>query len=475
MSSVVRAIAARLPEGKRVAASLCLAVVSVLLMRPLTSVAAPSAPYCRIEAVNFEGWAGQSVSNKWIKLTVVPQLGGRVMQVEFAGHPYLFINNELKGRYFPPTEGAGMGKWFNYGGDKIWPLPEGRKDDQHWPGPISDVLDDGDYKFTTVSESPNCTIRLEGPADERTGLQYTREITLGRDSPKIAFRAAMKNTAQRTIRWSVQSVTQYDTADPQRPGAFRKNFWAFAPANANSAYFKSYYVRSGLSDDPSFASRDGLFILHWLNLQNEVWLDSPDGWLAVVDGDSEFAMIERFHFQADAEYPGRASVIFYKNGPAVRLDRDGNPFINDNEKEDRLRYMEAEVNSPMVELAPGQSYTMETEWFPTRSGSDLKTVTPLAVFGKPIQAKQVGETISLSGEFGVLFPGTLLAVFQDASGRETGQVSLRRVDPSEKIILRFEVKRPPQASSVVLALKGVDGTGLGTIGDKTSLLEEGKN
>jgi len=279
MSRWTKGLAVRFFDSNTAFHGLCFAIGSHLLTIPLRTSAFPSAPFCRIETLNFAGWTAHTISNEWVKLTLVPQLGGRLMQVEFAGHPYLFINEELKGQYFPPSEGVAKGKWFNYGGDKIWPLPEGRKDPRHWPGPVSDALDDGDYKFTILSESPDCKVRLEGPAGERTGLQYTREITVGRDSPKIAFRAAMKNAVQRPIRWSVQSVTQYDAADPQRSGAFRRKFWAFAPANANSAYFNKYYVRNGLSDDPSFSIRDGLFILHWWTCRMKCgWTHRMAGW-----------------------------------------------------------------------------------------------------------------------------------------------------------------------------------------------------
>jgi hypothetical protein len=68
---------------------------------------------CRIAPIDFEGWKAEQLSNEWLKLIVVPQLGGRLMQVFFAGHPYLFVNSEYKGRYFPPSAGGPNGKWFN--------------------------------------------------------------------------------------------------------------------------------------------------------------------------------------------------------------------------------------------------------------------------------------------------------------------------------------------------------------------------
>src|ERR1700722_2570898 len=208
-------------------------VSSVGLMPPLAGADSPAAVrgVCKVEPTLFEGWKAEKITNEWVELIIVPQLGGRLMQVTFGGHPYLFVNRELAGRYFPPPEGAAKGKWFNYGGDKIWPMPEGSQDDQHWPGPISDALDDGDYAFRILSQDSNCAVRIEGPSEPKTGLQYTRDIRIDSDSPQVSFHAVMKNISTHDIRWSMQSVTQYDTADPQNPQDFNRDFWAFTPVH----------------------------------------------------------------------------------------------------------------------------------------------------------------------------------------------------------------------------------------------------
>jgi hypothetical protein len=121
----------------------------------------PPAP-CAIRSVEFDGWQAKEVANDWVRLTFVPQLGGRLMQVAFDGHSYLFVNPVYKGKYISPDEAGG--RWINYGGDKIWPLPEGNADEQHWNG-ASTALDDGDYTFAIVSQSPRCIVRLQGPPD----------------------------------------------------------------------------------------------------------------------------------------------------------------------------------------------------------------------------------------------------------------------------------------------------------------------
>jgi hypothetical protein len=70
-----------------------------------SSSTAAHAP-CRVQSTTFEGWEAEEVSNDWVRLIIVPQLGGRLMQVTVGGHDYLFVNPKYKGKYFPPVEAA---------------------------------------------------------------------------------------------------------------------------------------------------------------------------------------------------------------------------------------------------------------------------------------------------------------------------------------------------------------------------------
>jgi len=53
----------------------------------------------------------------------------------------------------------------------------------------------------------------------------------------------MKNASDHPIRGSMQSVTQYDTADSRDAANYNRNFWAFAPINPHRAYTDGYRVR----------------------------------------------------------------------------------------------------------------------------------------------------------------------------------------------------------------------------------------
>lgn len=420
---------------------------------------------CRAQSTTFEGWKAEELSNDWVRLTIVPQIGGRLMQVTFNNHAYLFVNPKYKGKYFPPSDAAKTGQWFNYGGDKLWPLPEGHHDEQHWAGPISDALDDGEYKFSIVSQGATCAIHLEGPADSVTGLQYSREISIGNESPQISFKAVMKNVTGHPIRWSMQSVTQYDTADARDPVKYNHDFWAFAPINPHSAYIDGYRVRDGLADDPSFEVTDGLFTLHWLYLENEVWIDSDGGWIAIVDNRSKYAMIEQFEYVLNAEYSGKASVIFYKNGAALELDENGMPTLRSANWQEAPYYMEAEINSPMINLNPGASYAMDSRWFPTRGDKELKAVTSAGVVNRPLAASLTLQGLKVSGVFGVFFPGTLSAHVFDLRGVEIAVVELQTVDPLNEVELNQTVRVADGADRISVHLKDQQGVDRGSLGE----------
>jgi hypothetical protein len=416
---------------------------------------------CRVEAADYKGWHAQQLSNRWVQLIVVPQNGGRLMQVSFAGHSYLFVNPKLEGKYLPPTSG----QWFNYGGDKLWLLPEGNHDERHWVGD-SDLLDDGPFSFRKLSDGPQCEIELTGPADPQTGIQFLRTIQLDADSPRIRFHATMKNTSGHSLEWSMQSVSQYNTADPNPAGAARINhdFRTFAPANPASSYLNRYHVRFGPAENSAVSVRDdGLFTVHYVHMAAELWVDSTEGWLAVVDGSSGYAMVERFQYEENKSYPGKASVIFWTNGPEVRLSSDGIPSLT-SEDDAAPYYLEAEINSPLCRLRPGETCNLDTEWFPTRAGSEFHGVTDAGIVIHPLRGTRVPNgKIKLSGSFGVFFFGRLVAHFYNEHGASLGSMPVGDVNPSEPVPLDMEIAPPGKPTRLSLHLEDWNGMDRGSL------------
>lgn len=406
---------------------------------------------CTVHAMTYHGWPAQEMTNDWVDLVFVPELGGRLMQVTFNGHPYLFVNPQFEGKFIPSEETEG--RWINYGGDKIWPLPEGNDDEQHWTG-ASTPLDDSAYQFSVLSQGSRCTVRLDGPPDPPTGLQYSREVSIGTESPEIFFHAITKNYTGHSIDWSVQSVSQYNLANPNNAKDYNHNFWAITPVNPNSAYLLGFHVRDGLANDPSYGVKAGLFRLNWKYIESEVWLDATAGWVAIVDGTSNFTMVEKTRYVEHAEYPSKASVIFYKNGPTVELDSAGIPHLSPIDQTNTPYYMEAELNSPMVNLGPGETYAFDTHWYPCRMGTDFHSVTEAGAVGKPLHMERTEGTLQLTGSFGVFFSGTLEAHLYDRDGRDLEVVSVGAVTPREPLILKKSI--PASQKVVRLSLHLVD-------------------
>jgi hypothetical protein len=443
----------------RVAAIFLVAVASA----PLSAQVAPpsssaKASGCQVQPVDYQGWHAQQLSNRWVQLVVLPQNGGRMIQVTFAGHPYLFVNPKFAGKYLPPS----ASEWFNYGGDKIWLLPEGNNDEQHWVG-NSDVLDDGPFTFRKLSEGQRCEIELTGPPDPQTGIQFIRTIRLDPDSPRIAFHVSMKNITGHPLEWSMQSVSQYNTSAPNSANApvsgMNRNFWTYTPANPSSSYLNRYHVRFGPAENSAASVRsDGLFTVHYAHMAAELWLDSKAGWLAVVDGAAQYAMVERFEYEESKTYPGKASVIFWTNGPEIRLNNDGIPSMSDNADASPY-YLEAELNSPLCRLRAGESCNFDTEWFPTRSGNEFHGVADAGIVIRPLSAAAADSgKIKLSGSFGVFFSGHLLAHFYDRHGGSLGTMPIADVSPTEVVSLDLEVT--PAGKSARLSLHLIDENGI---------------
>ncbi len=427
--------------------------LSALLALPLQSQAA-SAPGCQLHAANYLGWKAEEISNPWVKLEIVPQIGGRLIQVTFGGHDFLYINPLLQGKVIP-LESKGYGDR-NYGGDKIWPLPEGNRDEQHWSG--GGNLDDAPFTLQVLSSGPTCAVRLTGPVDPEIGQRYIRDISIGADTPVISFHVVMQNMSGYPRTWSEQTITEYPTSHPAGSDNFNTKFWGVTEVNPASAYLNGYHVRTGPADNSAFSVSAGMFRVHWNDITQEVWIDSQSGWLAAVDGSTGYTMVERHRIDPTAVYPGKASIIFYSTGEPMPPPAKGQttepregPFV------------EAEMNSPMVELAPGESYAMDTQWYPSRMGEDFKTTTYSGVIGTPLTATATPTGLVLSGSFGVFYAGDLVVhLYGRGSG---GTAKLMPVVPTEPVHLHAIIQAPHNTTRVSVHLVDSHGLDRGPLGE----------
>jgi hypothetical protein len=451
---------------------------------PASEAASSAAPPsgCTVKSTNYLGWKAEQLANRWVTLEIVPQIGGRLMQVTFGGHDFLYVNSQAQGQVFTPeTTGRGAR---NYGGDKIWPLPEGNQDEQHWLQGGFQPLDFGVYSLQVLSHGTTCAVRMTGPPSPDIGQRYIREISIGSDSPVISFHNVMQNVSGFPQTWSEQTISEYPTHNAD--GTANTKLWSVAQTNSQSAYPDAYHIETGPKDNTAYSVLDGNLRVHWNNISQEVWIDSPSGWLASIDGSTGYTMVERHHIDPAASYPGKATLIFYSAGarrsrPAQTQTGTQEPQPQQPQAQPQPQtqpqaqsqpqtpaqpsdgtFIEEEVNSPMVELAPGESYTLDTTWYPTRMGEDFKTTTWAGVVGTPLTATRTSDGLVLNGNFGVFYAGSLVAHFYP--GRNLTQ-QLVSVTPLQPVELQTTVQAPPNISRVSVHLIDANGLDRGPLGE----------
>jgi len=112
---------------------------------------------------------------------------------------------------------------------------------------------------------------------------------------------------------------------------------------------------------------------------------------------------------------------------------------------------------------------MDTQWFPTRTGGDFLGVSDAGVI---LDHLHLTRAASLSGKYGVFFPGELVARFFDENGKEISESKLKSVVPQDSAELDKKIKIPRSARRVALHVIDADGRDRGIL-DEVSLVPGG--
>ena len=377
------------------------------------------------------------------------------------------MNPQLVGK-LPTASGlADDDSWLNYGGDKLWPAPQGWDNDEQWPGPPDAVLDGQPYTCELLTNSSDeAALRLTSAADLRSGIQFSRVIRVARDTTRVGFKATMKNIDTRPRRWGIWAHTQLDAT---RPDGVSRNeqMRAWCPLNPHSHFPRGFQVIFGELDNPSFqpdADR-GLLQVQYRYQVGKIGLDSAAGWVATVDGAAGAAFVQRFVFEPQAEYPDGSSVEFWHNGVGTIHAYGKDMAMEDNPAKNPYVF-ESEVLSPYAQLEPGQSYTWCYDWYATSIGGDFPVLdcTPAGVVAEPLTATLDSGRMTLGGRFGVFHVGDVRAQFRDDKDRCLATVVVSpRVSPLQAVVLDTKLEAPPGATSVRLVLIDKHGASVGEL------------
>ena len=432
------------------------------------AVLAPAAEpeKCTLEKTTYESWSVYRLSNGIVNLYLAPELGGRAIQMELGDYKYLFVNKDLAGKVLPEEQNNPEAGWANYGGDKVWPAPEGLNSDREWPGAPYYILDGSTHSAEVVVDSPEeVALRMTSPPDPRTGIQFSRTFRLRRGSTRIGVEQVMRNISRRKIRWGIWHVMQHNAADARDPSKPNPELFAYAPLNRHGKHPGGYYKIYGDARHPSYQTLDDgrLLRVHYLYRIGKVGVDA-DGWLAVVNGQSEYCFAETFPYFPNRPYPDDAPVEFWNHGPGTFSRGTYDQVLPDDPKQTPY-FFESEVLSPYAELEPGEEYEFRVNWWLTRLSNPVHKVGWAGVVSRPLTAQLEGNKLKLRGSFGVFHLGKAEATFYSREGKILAREDLGPVDPRKLLHLDKAIPRPPDAFRVTLGVRDGEGESLGILGN----------
>ena len=364
-------------------------------------------------------WDSKLMKNEILELHIVPQIGGRIIQYKLNDYGFFWVNPQLVNTT-PPPSGLGPDEvWLNYGGDKLWPAPQGWDNDQQWPGPPDAVLDGQPYVYEVLNDSDSkMAVKLTSGKDKRSGIQFSRVIRIYDDSTKVSIDATMTNIDDKPRRWGIWAHTQLDAGNKNGDG-FNQNYWAYCPINPDSVFPRGYDVLYGLVNNMSYKPdyENNMMKIHYTRRVGKIGMDSDAGWLATVNAADGYVFVHRFTYQPDKPYPENSSVEFWFNGLGEFVAWGKINEMPEDPKENAYVF-ESEVISPYAKLLPGQKYDYHYDWYTARIAPDSEVIdcSDVAAVCKPLTASLQNNCITINGSFGVFYKGYVSASVLNEQG-----------------------------------------------------------
>ena len=317
-----------------------------------------------------------TLRNKFIEVSIRPELGGRILNFSLSGKNFLFENPSLVGAMnVQPTE-KWDGKWLNYGGEKIWPAPQGWTDpEREWDGPPDPYIDGGMYKVVSSDEN---SITLESPVDPHRGLQISRKIELLKDESRVKISAELRNLSTVSKRWSIWPVAQLarTSGDCEASVPIGTSDWK---------------IMHGVVNNPQYFLDGDILRVKYKRIVGKVGALTPSGWVAFSDNSNGRLFAVSFDFAIEAEYPDSTSVQVWTSGLGSVYSRGRLLSYAENETENPP-YTELEVLSPLSDIPPGSStnfeYCLGACSIP--AGKSVRKVDPACAIAQPLHRNSNG-------------------------------------------------------------------------------------
>lgn len=274
------------------------------------------------------------LENGVIKLVIVPEQGGRILEFSTENLNVLFRNPEYVGTKADINAENKPENWINYGGYKGWPAPQSK---WKWP-PVFDI-DLNAFEYEIIKSEKTIKITLNSPVSEILGLKFVREVVMKDECNFITLTETMINCNDRPAQWGVWGITQAIT-----PG--------YADIKLNSDVFMggvTFYQDFNVPSNKSYSiGKEDEKILR-INCNNKeqfklgVVTDSEEiQYYCNAYKDRTLLFTQVFQYEGQVVYPHGSNVEVYVDN--------------------MLPYTELEILGGMSEIMPGESKSIKMIW-----------------------------------------------------------------------------------------------------------------
>lgn len=396
-------------------------------------------------------WFSVTVSNGLISAAVVPEIGGRLLDLSLGGAQIFYSNPRLRGKTILRLQEEECSR--NYGGSKVWPAPQGWSNEHEWPGPPDPVLDYGAYDWHAQADPDSAMIELRSPHDPYTGITMRRQIKISSGTSSVEVLHTMQNTSRRPVCWSIWQVTQIDAC---------KGLEIFIPATG-------FHQTFGDTPYPavSHCLAQKQVRVKYKDQVAKLAVEANQGWFASLDCARGYALAETFPIAPGACYPDGAATAFWICGHGTftlhgdRVEMSALPGGCD-------PHVESEIMSPLTQLAPGESLKFRTAWHASAIDADqITAVNPAGIVGASLAVKSASPA-RFTGSFGVFWLAKLRMIVYDRASRIIATFDLGEVNPCQPVRLDQAVDLPAEATQCSLILFDSNDEQLGVL-DRVNL------
>jgi len=280
----------------------------------------------------YYGWKSFCFKKNNIELSVVPEIGGRIISLKYDDEELLFVDKNHLGEVFifdSKKDFRGQKKSLGFriwGGDKTWVAPE-----DQWIDGIPPIdLDASPYHYELLDDG----IIMESGVDRETHLRIVREIHLLSNN-KITLNQILVNKGNASVKKAIWNVTQL-----LRP--FNISVLINKDKVISDNRFKQSLKRK---DYFVFQEKDWTTIRCDQSVQFKYGMKPTKGVVvaSLAINENTLVMVRAFEVDCKKKYPHMDDSVEVYNSS------DHN-------------YLELEILSPLVTLAPQESISHKQTW-----------------------------------------------------------------------------------------------------------------